>query len=54
MFAKIDVFGQPINLTFLGRDKYKSTIGSVFTVLCGMTMLTVGILSLLRVFSGEI
>jgi len=54
MFTAIDVFGQQINLTFMGREKYKSMIGSVFTVMCGVLLLAVGTLSFLRVFSGEI
>jgi len=54
MVTAIDVFGQEINLTFMGRDKYKTMIGTFFTVLCGVLLLTIGTFTLLRVFSGEI
>ena len=31
-----DVFAKPVNLTFMGKDKFKTPIGAGLTLICGL------------------
>lgn len=53
-FKKADIFGQTIQFTFNGHEKFKTVLGASLTLLLGFTLVCYCGATLPRVISGEI
>jgi hypothetical protein len=52
-FLKLDYFGRPVSLTFKGEDKFKTPIGAITTVICGILILAYCIFRFLPIVEQE-